>query len=421
MENTISEYNLFDTGRVRLQCHYGRVYLSKDGKVYRGIFKAFEGEIKKLLSSGLIDELTSKGLFPATRITNHRLTDYELIIEHERVPLRNTFEKWSFDMIKMSALTTLEVASIASKYGYELRDAHPYNIMFYYGNPMFIDLDSFVERKNEKWSAYREFVDCHVRLLQLLALQNNFEFQSSIKSMAFYIPHKIYNALIEEPERIEYHSNLTFNELKKFIKRINLHEIDSMWKDYHTNFDTNLNTNYRLKTIINLLNKYRPATIVDIACNAGEFSKSIIENCNFIQHIIGIDKDHSSINRLIRTVRGAPITVLYDDLNNDYPEKLSDKPIADLVMALAITHHLILSANLDINYVLEKIGSFTNKYMLIEFMPLGLYSSELKENKNPPDWYTESWFEEKLTRTFKVLFKEQVHLNRILFFLEKVT
>jgi hypothetical protein len=62
---------------------------------------------------------------------------------------------------------------------------------------------------------------------------------------------------------------------------------------------------------------------------------------------------------------------------------------SDVVFALALTHHLILSQNYDIHAIFSTISMYSRKYVYIEFCPLGLWSN----GKAPPfpDWYNEAW------------------------------
>ncbi|MCT7516348.1 hypothetical protein [Aliarcobacter cryaerophilus] len=420
MDSKINSTKLFSASHLRLQAHYGKVFIYNNEKVYRGIYEKHTQEIKNLLTSGLIDELVQKQLFPMTKIVDIKIEGFDLVLEHDKIPLRNMYTKWSFDMLKQSALTTLEVNEIALKYGYELRDAHFLNTMFFYGKSFFIDLDSFVLKKNEKWSAYRQFIDSYMRLLQLLSLQSNFEYQDSIKAMAYYIPHKIYNSLISEEDRYTYEQHLSSWQLIDAINKMELIESNTMWKNYHDTFEYDLNKHVRLKKIIELIQQYKPKNIVDLASNAGEFAKAILDKCELVEHVVCIDRDHYAINKLFNTSQGYNITPLYDDLTNDYYLTLSDKPVGELVLALALTHHLLLGAKYHIDYIFEKIGSFTSKYILIEFMPLGLYSSEVNEIPAIPQWYTQEWFEAEFSKNFKLLYKEQVEINRMVFFGEKL-
>ena len=86
---------------------------------------------------------------------------------------------------------------------------------------------------------------------------------------------------------------------------------------------------------------------------------------------------------------------------------------SDIAVALAVTHHLLLTQKCPIDSVFKKIGQYSNRYVLIEFMPLGLWGGYY--TPPIPEWYNLNWFREKFKRHFKLLIEEQTEKNRILF------
>ena len=80
---------------------------------------------------------------------------------------------------------------------------------------------------------------------------------------------------------------------------------------------------------------------------------------------------------------------------------------------MAPTHHLILTQNLGIGYILDVIAQFSRKYVLIEFMPLGLHDGV---SAHPfPSWYNEEWFRTEFAKRFEVVERTQLAENRVLF------
>lgn len=94
---------------------------------------------------------------------------------------------------------------------------------------------------------------------------------------------------------------------------------------------------------------------------------------------------------------------------------IKDRVKADVAVALAVTHHLILVQNYDLSHVFKVIGEYSTEYVLIEFMPIGLFSGH--ENKTPklPSYYNLSWFEAEFKRCFEYMFDESLDYNRHLF------
>jgi hypothetical protein len=83
---------------------------------------------------------------------------------------------------------------------------------------------------------------------------------------------------------------------------------------------------------------------------------------------------------------------------------------------LAVSHHLILTQQLPIDFILDRLTKFTTKYVLIEFMPLGLYDPDHPDfSIKPPDWYNEEWFINHFKTHFELIHREQTEVNRIAF------
>lgn len=76
---------------------------------------------------------------------------------------------------------------------------------------------------------------------------------------------------------------------------------------------------------------------------------------------------------------------------------------SDIAVALAITHHLLLTQGFKIDEIFEKVKSFSNKYVYIEFMPLGLWGGNRNSKPVVPDWYTKDFFENKFKHHFTLL------------------
>ena len=86
---------------------------------------------------------------------------------------------------------------------------------------------------------------------------------------------------------------------------------------------------------------------------------------------------------------------------------------SDCVIALAVTHHLLLSQGYGYDRIFETIKSYSNRLVFIEFMPLGLYDG--RQAPSLPKWYNKENFEASFLKYFTVLQIEQLEINRILY------
>ncbi len=182
----------------------------------------------------------------------------------------------------------------------------------------------------------------------------------------------------------------------------------------------------RFKRIIELLKTIEWSTAVDMAGNGGFFTTLMLEA--FPQNrALCLDYDSQAIERAFtRSLDYATDLVVADRLscgmvNICYPTEgqipLERRVSADLVIALAVTHHLFLRQSIDADEFFAFLHRVSKRFLAIEFMPLGLWF----EGKAPPlpDWYSEQWFVTHLAKKFSVITREQLEANRV-FFLCKV-
>ncbi len=84
----------------------------------------------------------------------------------------------------------------------------------------------------------------------------------------------------------------------------------------------------------------------------------------------------------------------------------------DLAVANALTHHLLLRQNVNMKSLFKKMLICCEKYLLIEFMPLGLWTPE-SGSILLPEWYTFENFCNVMSEFFEILEYRQIDTNRI--------
>ncbi len=140
-----------------------------DGHFLRGIFPESIELAKSYFETGLIDEITRKGLFPKTWISEFENEQFGLIIEHEFIKPVLYATEWNFEMLKDAALMVLELAQIAWKYGFNMVDCHKRNVLFKDNKPVFVDIGSFIpkEEGSTGWNPYLSYLHSYYYVLSL--------------------------------------------------------------------------------------------------------------------------------------------------------------------------------------------------------------------------------------------------------------
>lgn len=443
------------------------VFIDTDA-VYRIVKKEARLTINKFFDSGLAAELMKENLIAKIERVESNDSSNGLTIKQELInPVIYPFE-WSPEMLRAAALCTLRVNEIAQNYGFELKDAGPYNIVFRHSRPLHVDLGSFVlKSKNGAWIAEREFVDCYHSNLRLaeIGLHRIYKHAFLINGNGMsgeqtYVVNKLYQALgwglsskikkltalykvtqsgvsLEQVERKIKHrwaaklvflflNSLPFKPVKfnptKHRRRVNNYNLGTktVWGDYHLKsgyYDgATIKLSERFEWVLAKIKELNVESVTEIAGNQGVLSRAI-SNLDGIKSVVCTDYDASAVDELFKQLQSSRehVSVAYFDFMLDEREALTrergERLRSDMVIVLADTHHPVLTQGYSIHSVFDALESYTRQYMIIEFMPKGLWSAG--SAPLTPDWYSQEWFEDSLRERYEIIAEERFGENRL--------
>jgi ribosomal protein L11 methylase PrmA len=388
---------------------------SREGVIYRQINEVYKDDYNLLNDSGLYSDLTEAGLLiPHKEVSTQSQNNDQAykIIEPKQIPFISYPYEWSFNQMMDAALITLEIQKRSLDHGMVLKDASAYNIQFINSQPVFIDTLSFEKLDEGKpWLAYRQFCQHFlaplalmrikdVRLNQLLKVHIDgipldlasklLPFKSKLSiGLLFHIhlhasAQKKYSGKPEEASKKDnkkiskrVHQGLADN-LKSSVLKLGWEPSDTEWSDYYheTNYSNNA-MNLKKEKVESYLIKVQPKTVWDMGANTGEFSKLSAE---MGIPTIAFDIDPACVDANYRACRNEnreSILPLLMDLANPSPgigwenrelSSLMERGLADLVMALALIHHLVISNNVPMALLAEYLAKIS-KHLIIEFVP----------------------------------------------------
>lgn len=434
--------------RVSLVDPIGRVFYS-NGEVYREINSDKIEHVKSLFDSGLINELNERQLIPHTEIADYSDINKILILHHERIKHISLLKEWSFSMIKQSALLVIEIEKIVLNYGYTLKDGHVYNVLFEDNKPVFIDIGS-IDVFVAAGAAVREFYAYFHQILELFIMDPSFARERLLSRHKLGVRYNCYylNGISEHhsdyvllDKKLNEYASITNRE--KFINLLleEKERIDSMtleytteWGAYQSNysldFDEMPDDNKRFLEIKNLCEETGIKSVLELGTNQGVLAR-ILSHVDSIDKIIASDYDEVAVDALYLQLhtskeqqeRSKIHPAVYDITSEHCPNinyrTFEERSKSEMVIACALFHHLILSQNINIDVILEKIYRLTSRYAIIEFMPLGLWGGDNQDNPIPPSWYTDQWFEKHVCNLFAIKKVKNTGVNRIMYFLEK--
>jgi len=438
----------------------------QNGNLLRQVNKSYKDDYNQLMESGLYQALVEKNLLISHEEINQvpPLPDKAYkIIKPEFISFISYPYEWSFSEFKEAALTTLEIQKTAMEYEMTLKDSSAYNIQFKMGNPIFIDTLSFEKyREGQPWKAYRQFCQHFlapialmsqkdIRLSQLLRIyidgipldltskllplktRSMFSLLSHIHAHAKSQKHYENRDVKIKNRKISRRSfQGVIESLNSGIKKTSWTPQDTEWADYYS--DTNYSDSafeQKKKIISNLLDKIKPKSVWDLGANTGIFSRISsqkgIETISFDIDPAAVEKNYLQCKKQNET----KILPLLLDLTNPSPylgwgsnERVSliDRGPADVLMALALIHHLAISNNIPLSRLAEFFGNIS-KYLIIEYIPKSDSQVQrlLRTREDIFDEYDKEHFEKEFSKIFKIHDTFELHdSKRLFYFMEKI-
>jgi ribosomal protein L11 methylase PrmA len=387
----------------------GFVFKQED-KYYRLIKPSYFLHYDILMNSGLYKALTDTG-----RLLKHEEIDAASLqikencklILPKQIPFISYPYEWSFDMWRDAAIVTLKIALQALEHGMILKDATPFNIQFHTGRPVFIDTLSFEKYKEgTSWIAYHQFCECFLGPLLLMhyghrdmgklflvypngipldVVKSVLPFKSKFNVHVYlhiWLQAKMANkSKAEEIAKNEFPKQKLVTLLKgltSFVSSLSQKQTKSTWGDYYT--ETILGNQYLdAKKIIveKFIESISFKNVIDLGANDGYFSLLLKDKA---EHIIATDFDSNCINELYRKIRKDKIrniVPLVSSLNTPSPSigwnneernSLTQRLHADVVLALALVHHLAIGVNIPLHYIAKWLCEM-GSYLIIELVP----------------------------------------------------
>lgn len=393
------------------------VVFTRQGKLFRQVNKSYQSDYDLLMTSGLYQRLVKEKKLIAHTEVDEAPLEADLcykVIAPERVEFISYPYEWCFSQLKDAALLTLAIEKEALEFGMALKDASAYNIQFQQGQPVLIDTLSFAQYvEGEPWVAYRQFCQHFLAPLALMAkvdLRMNKELVNYIDG----IPLDLCSALLPRSTRfnlglsmhIHMHAKAQTNvddakaeqskrpqqkvskygliglvdSLTSLISGLQCQIVGKTWADYYS--ETNYSDSafeQKKKIIAEVTHELNPRVVYDLGANTGIFSREAAQ-AGGKALVISSDIDPEAVElnyRQLKSEKEVNLLPLVIDLTNPSPaigwenterESFLKRGKADLVLALALIHHLAIANNVPLERVAECFQPL-GQYLLLEFVP----------------------------------------------------
>lgn len=400
----------------------GRVF-SWEGGIYRAISSERAPFYEHLFSDGIFHDLMCRQLLVASEITDLELDGYALVLKHHTVPFASRCYEWCGEMLKAAALSVLKLERELLKYGLTLQDAHPYNVLFDGPMPIWVDLGSLVPAcHGEPWHAYEEFLAYYTRPLKIMATGRGdiarcllrcllrpedsgiqqrdvdaitgtafTELIKIAKTRAKTAAKKIIPSMLRPLARHALRSvprPPLFREMKEPTSTVDnaIHEVENirlicptarpnLYEDF-PDFISTADWTEKHRSVVQILSTKKPGSVLDIGSGHGWYSQFAARND---AQIISVDFDELSVTNLFfdAVERKLPILPLVQDFRSLNPMMAwaaapgvtpVDRFRCDMVLALALVHHLVFEQHLNFDLIVRGLSAFAQKHLVIEFI-----------------------------------------------------
>ncbi len=394
-----------------------RVYYTGDS-VYRALSAPGLADWEKLKSSGLYDELAGNGRLVATEavdsaeIPSSLVGDWAGALKHELIPTISYPYEWSFSQLRDAALLQLDLLLASLEKDIILKDSTPYNVQFRGAQPTFIDIGSFEAlRAGEPWIGYRQFCTLYLFPLMLRAYKNVpfqpwlrgslegitppemaglMSFRDGFRKGVFLHVNlharaeKRYAGKSEQVQRdvkkAGFKKEIIVANVRKLHKTISklsyTPDAEAVWVEYGTkNSYQGSETDEKKDFVREAASTRHWNRVWDLGANDHRFSLIAADHAD---HVVAVDGDEGIVDVVYRKLRDegrTDITSLVMSLTDMSPDRgwdhkerrtLEARGKPDLVLILALIHHICITGNVPVNVYLDWLRSL-DAALVIEF------------------------------------------------------
>jgi hypothetical protein len=391
----------------------GFVYLH-EGDLRRQVNSVYRAHYDRLFTSGLYDELVRHRLLVAHEELEADPSAPPLaykVIRPERVDFISYPYEWCFSQYQDAAMLALEVERRALARGMTLKDSSAYNVQFRAGRPILIDTLSFeIHKEGEPWGGYRQFCEHFLAPLALMSLVDH-RLNQLCRANIDGIPLDLAARLLPRRTHLRFGLNLhvhlhallqrsrsaakdateaargrvsttarlgLIDSLSATVSRLKWRPRNLGWASYYKESPYSPEEFHRkTRLVAEFLDRIGPRRVWDLGANTGAFSE-LASSRGF--PTISLDFDPACVERIYLQAKQRHETnllpLLLDFLNPSPPSgwlnqeraSIFERGKPDLVLALALIHHLAFSGNQPLENLAEFFDRLT-PWLVIEFVP----------------------------------------------------
>jgi hypothetical protein len=386
----------------------------RDGVVLRQVNAVYAPEWKAFTESGLAGRLVDRGLLLPWQDAplDDRFDDRaHAVIRPEALDFISHPYEWTFGELRDAALLTLDAQLAALEDGMTLKDASAYNVQFRGVRPVLIDHLSFERAKPDApWVAYRQFCEHFLGPLALMA-ERDVRLGQVVRSLPDGVPLDLAARLLPPRTRltiglgshIHLHARAQrthagdatqpgqarisaarlrtlVESLRSTVSGLRWRPEGTEWAHYadraHPAYDDGAGA-AKERAVGAMLREVGGRVCWDLGANIGRYSR-IAADLGY--RVLAFDIDPAAAERHYRLLVAAErtdTTPLIMDLADPSPSLgwaererpgLLERANADVVLALALVHHLAIGRNVPLAMIVDLLARLAPA-AIVEWVP----------------------------------------------------
>lgn len=401
----------------------GSVFLAQ-GRVLRALRPQAAARLATFLNTPTCRELHAAGQLPGTRqllpdegpsALSGQVHPDAVWFEHERLPFINYPHEWLPEQLSEAGRATLAVTEALRSAGWDLKDGNVRNVIFNGLRPVFVDHGSMVLRDDAHavWRPAGQ-LQRHVLLPLLLRVRRGTAPAALLLARPDGVSHaEAYAALAGcrytdsqafwlctlpallgrrgggivaqtqfTPEVCRAAADRTVRSLRKRLAVLEsrLPPPHSHWSGYEASRQHYSADQLAVKrrAIERMLKRTVSLQMLDIGTNGGEYSNVA---ASLGHRVVSIDNDSDALSAARHSTRAASLDVLHLIVDFASPTPALGwngaecqsfdqrcEGAFDLVMGLAVMHHILVSGGIPLQEMVAKLARYTRRELIIEYV-----------------------------------------------------
>lgn len=325
-----------------------------DNKLYRALNQEVANELVPIIKN-------NQDLFDDKRVVGSKLTSltasgYPYILEHTKIEFINFIQEWTSSMIKDAALFDIDINLELLSRNLCLWDGHPYNIVYKYAAPIFVDIHSIMNYTGS-FCFTNDFAVWFIDSLPNKAA-NKAKFIAAKDAMGRNISKDMFINFLKTQ--------------RKFVETILPSTATTPWTGYTQPDSVNLND--KQKSVMSVLDKVDKTSVLDLGSNQGWYTKMASDK-GF--NVVSVEIDETCVDNIYQYARDSKRNILPIRADCMKPPKQTKPPYddfdiryrCDVTMSLALLHHLVFKQFYNFDQIVTKLNNLTKKTAIVEFIP----------------------------------------------------